>query len=153
MLQILSHLFINQYLHSTMVLFKLLPPAIPSNRRYGFTFHYGSIQIFKAVGTFFKETLFTFHYGSIQITMMVKLSKKNVSFTFHYGSIQMKTKKMIGVDESGFTFHYGSIQIRMYQNLSSCNRIYIPLWFYSNVIDFSIIICFENLHSTMVLFK
>ena len=32
-----------------------------------------------------------------------------------------------------FTFHYGSILIRDFRAISRLKKIYIPLWFYSNV--------------------
>ena len=55
-------------------------------------------------------------------------------FTFHYGSILISTSATCLAVLSSFTFHYGSILIWTCFLFFFDERIYIPLWFYSNTI-------------------
>ena len=51
-----------------------------------------------------------------------------------------------------FTFHYGSILIGHLAAMNHHFNIYIPLWFYSNLVSANMEQPDGNLHSTMVLF-
>ena len=55
-------------------------------------------------------------------------------FTFHYGSILITRPKYIEPLREAFTFHYGSILIQKKNLSEKLPQIYIPLWFYSNLI-------------------
>ena len=78
---------------------------------------------------------------------------KTTEFTFHYGSILIVQESHAWREITRFTFHYGSILIAIAKQRIRIVMIYIPLWFYSNLIMF-----YRNrnsyiyLHSTMVLF-
>ena len=77
--------------------------------------------------------LFTFQYGDIQIVYVNSCIFLFAKFTFQYGDIQIKARKIW--DNSSY-------------------RIYIPIWWYSNVIKvFKGITDFLDLHSNMVIFK
>ena len=141
------------YLHSTMVLFKLLLSSTHSPILL-FTFHYGPIQIsnicfisysyriyiplwsysndIRNYLTHYAQT-FTFHYGPIQMLAPPDTTGSGFSFTFHYGPIQMFVIAFVIVARVLFTFHYGPIQM-FYKFITffKCFNIYIPLWSYSN---------------------
>ena len=60
--------------------------------------------------------------------------KKLKTFTFQYGSIQITNAMISAVGDVVFTFQYGSIQI-VNNNYTFCLlSIYIPIWFYSNLV-------------------
>ena len=97
---------------------------------------------------------FTFHYGPIQMGISTAFLLTNSRFTFHYGPIQIQVEFNDDVLKDIFTFHYGPIQITCHHVFYTfISDIYIPLWSYSNIFQFFIVIFFEDLHSTMVLFK
>ena len=56
-------------------------------------------------------------------------------FTFHYGSILIEWLKANSNILPKFTFHYGSILIYRWHYIYIFNSIYIPLWFYSNIVS------------------
>ncbi len=139
-----------------------------------FTFHYGSILIYCVSSYPFGVNLFTFHYGSILIYSSLIGIKKDYTFTFHYGSILIFSFELVRLLHSAFTFHYGSILIKYSICWYWFLQIYIPLWFYSNVLCDIVILsnkkftfhygsiligaylkeanAVADLHSTMVLF-
>ena len=73
-------------------------------------------------------------------------------FTFHYGSILISIVAAEDIITPEFTFHYGSILICEKFSLELPRLIYIPLWFYSNVMSSESADIIMHLHSTMVLF-
>ena len=149
---LITFLVLHCYLHSTMVLFKSVVANLrPCNYK------------------------FTFHYGPIQILFALLKRYWKVEFTFHYGPIQIECSTFEDLLYNVFTFHYGPIQMTLYDISHIITSIYIPLWSYSNVLSAPSIVAinsftfhygpiqivirsrlklsFQNLHSTMVLFK
>ena len=116
-------------LHSNMVLFKFLPSHI-----------------------LFYLCKFTFQYGSIQIT---KVCTTKVCITnLHSNMVLFKSEiQLVWVKTQSFTFQYGSIQITYEEYMFVDNKIYIPIWFYSNPEVMANAFATANLHSNMVLFK
>ena len=98
-----------------------------------FTFQYGSIQIQRSYWFNEIQAYFTFQYGSIQINNAEIKDTKSYAFTFQYGSIQIKAEDISFYTYSDFTFQYGSIQIYKFKSCHSDSRLYIPIWFYSNL--------------------
>ena len=80
---------IGNYLHSTMVLFKLISLVTLSPFSPAFTFHYGPIQIIFVIYYLYQIKKFTFHYGPIQMAGILLFIVNPFAFTFHYGPIQM----------------------------------------------------------------
>ncbi len=100
-----------------------------------FTFHYGSILIIPYTYYIRPDDIFTFHYGSILIDCMLDIFLKFFLFTFHYGSILI-----ILWFWAGYILFFIYIPLWFYSNpinfkISRTQHIYIPLWFYSNLCE------------------
>ena len=60
-----------------------------------------------------------------------------LGFTFQYGSTLIKTELLGTNDVNIFTFQYGSTLIKnKVYNMPLLLKIYIPIWFYFNIIVF-----------------
>ena len=66
-------------------------------------------------------------------------------FTFHYGSILIASTIWYLASLNSFTFHYGSILIKILNRFIYIIAIYIPLWFYSNLL-----LCLAQLEKTLI---
>ena len=98
-----------------------------------FTFQSGSIQMMAAAVGPAILLFFTFQSGSIQIKSLPAVVIIVSIFTFQSGSIQMSSIKLTSISSFNFTFQSGSIQILLCHLYSFLPRLYIPIWFYSNV--------------------
>ena len=137
-----------------MVLLKHRLPLQKFPGGYFFTFHYGSSQTnFTSTDCQFFHLLyiplwffsndmygstlpsvkiFTFHYGSSQTMDNWFSISFPILFTFHYGSSQTFCHMSPCFSSSSFTFHYGSSQTYCTLDSFFDEKIYIPLWFFSN---------------------
>ena len=120
------------YLHSNMVLIKLIFCTGLFSINSRFTFQYGSNQIREFIKINRTMKKFTFQYGSNQILIIPRNHSTHLIFTFQYGSNQIVLFPVSSTPLIWFTFQYGSNQI-VVATLS-------PL-------------IFSNLHSNMVLIK
>ena len=125
---------ISIYLHSTMVLFKSIVAVLTAVGTLLFTFHYGSIQIlyrFRVKMHTIKIYIPLWFYSNLRIIIY---SLVFWTFTFHYGSIQIRDNVLFfahcyHLHSTMVLFkliHIGMIILLLH--------IYIPLWFYSNLI-------------------
>ena len=88
---------------------------------------------------------FTFQYGSTLISLIDAVKHVPLKFTFQYGSTLIKLSDLQEKWGTLFTFQYGSTLIYFILGyISQRIVIYIPIWFYFNVIcPFQIIRCIK----------
>ena len=127
-----NHFHIHHYLHSTMVLFKLISLVTLSPFSPAFTFHYGPIQIYfilqhlaffnnlHSTMVLFKLTqidAITSQLNNLHSTMVLfKLKKPSCTLTpiFIYIPLWSYSNVFVAAccsSSSSFTFHYGPIQM------------------------------------------
>ena len=104
-----------------------------------FTFQSGSIQIIKVLSMYWCSGSFTFQSGSIQMLLFVYYYM--FWFTLHSNLVLFKcgTGCPYCIGCTGFTFQSGSIQIKTAEGNFFWTYLYIPIWFYSNIICFLIL--------------
>ena len=114
--------------------------------RYAFTFQSGSIQIVGNTTSQYYQDHFTFQSGSIQIVDGSVCSPNFINFTFQSGSIQIQWVAVCRCPLC--TLHSNLVLFK-----SSCSclplppiKLYIPIWFYSNVQSVSLYLCLKNLY-------
>ena len=97
--------------------------------------------------------LFTFQYGSIQIFEFHILHFLSKWFTFQYGSIQINALEW--AHQSRQDLHSNMVLFKLFllNSLHTHICLYIPIWFYSNLLLRLLIYKWYTLHSNMVLFK
>ena len=104
----------------------------------------------------YNPVTFTFQSGDIQIDRAVSPRLRFWLFTFQSGDIRMCTVwKHARLIRMRFTFQSGDIRIIVIRLKSfDKNVIYIPIWWYSNVVSLRVVAtALLDLHSNLVIFK
>ena len=140
-------------LHSNLVLFKLWVLFLCPHSIRSFTFQSGSIQIIAISLYTYSFKAFTFQSGSIQIMLAVSRPSMYSIFTFQSGSIQMQNYPYNYSCNDSLHSNLVLFKLTRTVSIKQAPSLYIPIWFYSNLVIGWVNKTSPALHSNLVLFK